>query len=56
MSIKLKKQIKALIQNGGSGYDDTELAERVSVLEASIGDESTNDTILARIKALEDAD
>lgn len=37
-------------------YDDTEIQASVSALETAIGDESTEGTILARIKALEDAE
>lgn len=40
---------------GGSSYDDTEVKADISALENAIGDESTKGTILARIKALEDA-
>ena len=34
---------------------DSDLADKVDDLETAIGDESTEGTILARIKALEDA-
>lgn len=36
-------------------YDDTVLSGKVSALETAIGDEETANSILARIKALEDA-
>ena len=35
--------------------DDSELSATVETLESAIGDESTEGSILARIKALEDA-
>lgn len=38
-----------------SNYDDTVLAGKVTALETTIGDEETANSILARIKALEDA-
>ena len=34
---------------------DSDLADKVDDIESAIGDESTKGTILARIKALEDA-
>jgi len=34
---------------------DSDLADKVDDIESAIGDESTEGTILARIKALEDA-
>ena len=41
--------------NGGESTDISSLEESVEALETAIGDESTEGTILARIKALEDA-
>lgn len=41
--------------NGGEATDISSLEESVEALETAIGDESTKGTILARIKALEDA-
>lgn len=35
---------------------DSDLADKVDDIESAIGDESTEGTILARIKALEDAE
>lgn len=53
--IKFDDRITALEDGGGSSYDDTEVKADISALESAIGDESTAGTILARIKALEDA-
>ena len=53
--IKFDDRITALEESGGSSYDDTEVKADISALETAIGDESTAGTILARIKALEDA-
>lgn len=54
--IKLDKRISDLEGGeGGSSYDDTALKGRVKSVEDVIGDETTANTILARIKALEDA-
>lgn len=41
--------------NSGDATDISSLEESVGALETAIGDESTEGTILARIKALEDA-
>ena len=49
MSMKLKKKVKELTA------DDTTQATKIEALEDAIGDESTADSILGRIKALEDA-
>lgn len=38
-----------------SSYDDTEIKEDIADIEEAIGDEDTADSILGRIKALEDA-
>ena len=53
--IKLDKRVSDLEEGEGSSYDDTEIKADISALETAIGDESTEGTILARIKALEDA-
>lgn len=55
--IKLDKRVSDLEEggDGGSAYDDTEIKADISALETAIGDESTAGSILARIKALEDA-
>lgn len=42
--------------NGGDASDIESLEDSVSALETAIGDESTEGSILARIKALEDAE
>ena len=39
-----------------SAYDDTEIKEDISDINEAIGDESTANSILGRIKALEDAE
>ena len=55
--IKLDKRVSDLEDgDGGSDYDDTEIKADISALESAIGDESTAGSILARIKALEDAE
>lgn len=41
--------------NGGDASDIEALEDSVGALETAIGDESTEGSILARIKALEDA-
>ena len=38
-----------------SSYDDTEIKKDIADIEEAIGDEDTADSILGRIKALEDA-
>lgn len=53
--IKLDKRVSDLEDGEGSAYDDTEVKADISALETAIGDESTEGSILARIKALEDA-
>jgi hypothetical protein len=53
--IKFDERITALEGGEGSSYDDTEIKADISALETAIGDESTEGSILARIKALEDA-
>ena len=53
--IKLDKRVSDLEEGEGSSYDDTEIKADISALETAIGDESTEGSILARIKALEDA-
>lgn len=53
--IKFDDRITALEDGEGSSYDDTEIKADISALETAIGDESTEGSILARIKALEDA-
>ena len=67
MSMKLKKKVRELTADDISqGADITALktavgdnkgglVKDVADIEAAIGDESTEGTILARIKALEDA-
>ena len=52
--IKFDERISALEEGEGSSYDDTEIKADISALETAIGDESTEGSILARIKALED--
>ena len=49
MSMSLKKKVRELTG------DDASQSAKITALEAAIGDESTEGTILARIKALEDA-
>lgn len=52
----LQKHEDALSNVGeGTAYDDTEVKADITALETAIGDASTEGTILARIKALEDA-
>ena len=52
----LQKHEDALSNSGeGTTYDDTEVKADITALETAIGDESTEGSILARIKALEDA-
>ena len=51
----LQRHEDALSNAEGSSYDDTEVKADITALETDIGDESTEGTILARIKALEDA-
>ena len=41
--------------DGLKNYNDTAIKNRVKDLEDAVGDEETEGTILARIKALEDA-
>lgn len=53
--IKFDDRITALEEGEGSSYDDTEIKADISALETAIGTESTEGSILARIKALEDA-
>ena len=53
--IKFDDRITALEEGEGSSYNDTEIKADISALETAIGDESTEGSILARIKALEDA-
>ena len=53
--IKFDDRITALEEGESSSYDDTEIKADISALETAIGDESTEGSILARIKALEDA-
>lgn len=52
---RLLRMIEELQNSSGSAYDDTEIKKDIKDLEDAIGDESTADTILGRIKALEDA-
>jgi len=53
--IKLDERVSDLEDGEGTAYDDTEIKADISALETAIGDESTEGSILARIKALEDA-
>lgn len=53
--IKLDNRVSDLEEGEGTAYDDTEVKADISALETAIGDESTEGSILARIKALEDA-
>ena len=53
--VKLDKRVSDLEEGEGTAYDDTEVKADISALETAIGDESTEGSILARIKALEDA-
>ena len=53
--IKLDERISDLEESEGTAYDDTEVKADISALETAIGDESTEGSILARIKALENA-
>lgn len=52
---RLLRMIEELQNSSESAYDDTEIKKDIKDLEDAIGDESTADTILGRIKALEDA-
>ena len=54
--IKVDERLTALEEGGSEGtpYDDTEVKADIAALENAIGDESTEGTILARLKALED--
>ena len=53
---RLLRRIEALENaEAGEATDITDIKEDVKDLEDAIGDESTAGTILARIKALEDA-
>ena len=52
---RLLRMIEELQNSFESAYDDTEIKKDIKDLEDAIGDESTADTILGRIKALEDA-
>lgn len=52
---KIEVLEKALENSSGAEYDDTEIKEDITNLETTIGDESTEGSILARLKALEDA-
>ena len=52
---KIEVLEKALENSSGAEYDDTEIKEDITNLETAIGDESTEGSILARLKALEDA-
>lgn len=51
---RLLRMIEELQNSSGPAYDDTEIKKDIKDLEDAIGDESTADTILGRIKALED--
>ena len=51
---QFKKRIDEL-EISSVPYDDTEIKEDISDIQEAIGDESTEGSILARIKALEDA-
>lgn len=54
--IKFDERITALEdESGGSSYDDTVIKGRIKTVEDAIGDEDTADTILYRLKVLEDA-
>lgn len=56
MSMKMKKQVKQLLADDTSqGTDITGLKTDVGNLKTAVGSESTEGSILARIKALEDA-
>ena len=52
---KLDKRVSDLEDGEGTAYDDTEVKADISALETAIGGEEIEGTILARIKALEDA-
>lgn len=51
---RLLRKIEAL-ENSSEGYDDTAIKARIKAVEDEIGDEETDNTILKRIKTLEDA-
>ena len=55
--IKILQRHEDALTNAGEGtaYDDTEVKADISALETAIGSEEVAGTILARIKALEDA-
>ena len=50
------EDLDSRISDSGDSYDDTDVKADITALETAIGDESTEGTILARIKALEDAE
>ena len=50
---RLLRKIEAL--ENSEGYDDTAIKARIKAVEDEIGDEETDNTILKRIKDLEDA-
>lgn len=51
---RLLRKIEAL-ENSSTEYDDTAIKARIKAVEDEIGDEETDNTILKRIKDLEDA-
>ena len=51
---RLLRKIEAL-ENSSTEYDDTAIKARIKAVEDEIGDEETDNTILKRIKTLEDA-
>ena len=51
---RLLRKIEAL-ENSNTEYDDTAIKARIKAVEDEIGDEETDNTILKRIKDLEDA-
>ena len=55
--IKILQRHEDALANAGEGtaYDDTEVKADISALKTAIGSEEVAGTILARIKALEDA-
>ena len=52
---RILRRLDALEEAASEPYDDTAIKERIKAVEDEIGDETTADTILKRIKDLEDA-
>lgn len=50
-----RRLLRRIEELESSAYDDTAIKARIKAVEDEIGDETTADTILKRIKDLEDA-